>query len=498
MDRGTDLRLACLALGSWLGAIIGVATTSWTQVGLVTGVLVVGAVALAGGAHLLHVEGGWIIISLGVLACLAALTVGSLSRQTWEVEATRLTAGEGPQSLVGSVVLDPVVDTGGWGGGWKVNLEGPSQIRVLVSADSTALKDARLVRGTKLKVEGKIKLLDTVQPPLVGFMNATKVTEVEGPPQWARLVAELKSQLALVSQKHAGTAGPLIAGMAIGDDRGLTDETKQAMLTTSLTHLTAVSGSHIAISLAVITILLPGRRALKALVTLVFLTGMVTVVGPQPAVLRAVGMGTLAAGGMVLKRGGQPMGLLFTVTTITVLLNPWSAISLGFALSTIATAGILSVGRVLMGRIKDFTTDLPLSRLIRTVADAIVIAVVAQAVTVPILVLANPWIPTYGVVANLLVAPIVAPMTLLALAAALTCLWLPSVTDVLVSVAAPLARYMEFIALWVSGWPLARLPWPGGIGGAGLAVAATVLLVVLAWLVSRSQVTVRMERWLTR
>lgn len=498
MDRGTDLRLACLALGSWLGAIIGVATTSWGQAAPVAGILVMSGVALAGAAHLLHIEGGWIIVAVGVFACLAALTVGSLSRQAWESEASRLTEAEGSQTLVGRIVLDPTVDTKGWSGGWKVTVEGPAQVRVLVSTGSTALGNVRLVRGTLLEVEGKIKLPDTAQPPLLGFMNATKVTEVEGPPQWARLVAQLKTQLALISQRDAGTAGPLIAGMAIGDDRGLTDETKQAMLTTSLTHLTAVSGSHIAISLAVISILLPGRRALKALVTLVFLTGMVFVVGPQPAVLRAVGMGTLAAGGLVLKRGGQPLGLLFTVTTITVLLNPWSAVSLGFALSTIATAGILSAGRVLMGRVKDATTDLPFSPLIRAVADAIVIAVVAQAVTVPVLVLANPWIPTYGVVANLLVAPIVTPMTLLALAAALTCLWLPSVADVLVSLAAPLARYMEGVALWIYGWPLARLPWPGGIGGAGLAVAATVLLVVLAWMFIRRQVTGRMERWLPR
>ncbi len=93
-------------------------------------------------------------------------------------------------------------------------------------------------------------------------------------------------------------------------------------------------------------------------------------------------MGALAAWGLTMKRGGQPLVLLPVITTVTALVDPWSALSLGFALSTVATAGILTLGRAGTRWTRELIADSPipepLQPLARAVAEAVIIAVVGN------------------------------------------------------------------------------------------------------------------------
>ena len=473
VPRGVDLRLATLAAGTWIGALLGLHEKPWL-------VVVLGVVAIAGFSLVPRDIGLAMTVSVGLLGCLATFLLASQDLNDWRQVAGSL-EGNGPEvTVVGRIVSDPAASS--QSAGWRFTVEAESRVRLYVAVGSGNLGGVSLVRGSLLQVRGKLDTEGSMPPPALGFLRASELKELEAAPPWQRFVANLKAALSQISEARAGSAGPLIGGMAIGDDRGLNKESKEAMLTTSLTHLTAVSGSHIAISLSVISVLLPGRRRFKAVATWCFLAVIVAVVGPQPAVLRAVGMGGLAAWGLILGRGGQPLGLLFVVTSVTLLIDPWSAVSLGFALSTLATAGILTAGRGLTGWLKQamegwFQGRLEAVRpIVASIGEAVAIAVVAQAATLPVLALANPWLPTWGVVANLLVAPIVTPLTLLGLAAAATCLWWPAAASLCAYLAAPLAGYMEATALRVAGWPLARLPWLNGVPGMLLAAVLTTVL----------------------
>ena len=478
VPRGVDLRLGTLACGTWIGALLGVLEQSWVAI-------VVVVIGVLTALFSLRDIGLMLSIAIGLLGCLVACFVGAHVRGDWEQVATALERSDSEVSVVARVISDPTVASQNWGEpGWRFAVEAESRVRLYVSVASGDLGGARLVRGTVLRLHGTLETEGSPGPPALGYLRASGVQEIESAPRWQRFVANLKSTLSQISEAKAGSAGPLIGGMAIGDDRGLSKETKEAMLTTSLTHLTAVSGSHIAISLSVISVLLPGRRRIKAVATWCFLATMVVVVGPQPAVLRAVGMGALAAWGLILGRGGQPLGLLFAVTAGTLLIDPWSAVSLGFALSTLATVGILTAGRGLTGWLKQEGGGI--KPIAQAVGEAVVIAVVAQAATLPVLALVNPWLPTWGVVANLLIAPIVTPLTLLGLTAAATCLWWPAAANVCAYLAAPLARYMEATALRVAGWPLARLAWPSGIAGMVAAAAVIVAIVLVGWAGARA------------
>lgn len=486
LGRGIDLRLAPLAVGAWIGAGFGVGHEVFPLLGILAALLA-GVAVLTLSLRLSRWNVGRPLAAalvLGAVGLALAASVGSLSRGQWERASSDISAYDGgptaPGWLPGTVVSDPVAFARDWEGpGWRFKLRASGHVDIWVRVPAEVLQKVPLVRGTHVTVKGTFESLEPQRPPLWGFVTAKEIELQRRPSAWQLEVSELKSALDLLCSSRAGPAAALISGMAIGDDRGLEEGTSEAMRVTSLTHLTAVSGSHVAISLAVINALLPGRRLLRALSTWFFLGLVIVVVGPEPAVVRAVTMGGLAAWGLTMKRGGQPLTLLFVVTTVTVLVDPWSAVSLGFALSTVATAGILTVGRAGTTWARELIAGSVTPEWLRpvacAVAEAVVIAVVAQAATLPILALINPWLPTWGVVANLLVAPIVTPLTLLGLGAAITCLWWPGAAKVCVTLAAPFAKYMEATALRVAGWPLALFPWPQGWPGALLALALVVI-----------------------
>ena len=111
-------------------------------------------------------------------------------------------------------------------------------------------------------------------------------------------------------------------------------------------------------------------------------------------------------------------------------------------------------------------------------SDVVAISLSAYVVALPVLSLVNPWLPTWGLLANILVAPIVAPLTLLGVAVAMTCLPFPAVAGVLADVAVPFAWWMNKVNMTLAAWPLARTPWPQGARGALLLAALLALTFV--------------------
>lgn len=335
--------------------------------------------------------------------------------------------------------------------------------------------DRLLVPGAVVELRGLLESEDWLRPPVAGRLRATSIRLVAAAPRWQELASDLRA-LMLQAVGVAGIDGPLISGMSLGEDSLLDPRVKKAMVTTSLTHLTAVSGSHIAITLAVVNWVLRGRRRIQACATVVFLLLMTGIVGPEPSVIRAAAMGSLVAWGMLWRRPSQPLAMLGAVALAVVLVEPWLAVSVGFSLSCLASAGIIllarPLGRMLLARV-------PYGGIARTVltpvASTAAVALTAQVATLPILALLNPWLPAWGVVANLAVAPVVAPLTLLGLGVAMTCPWAPALAGALVHLATPLAAWVRIVAEQVSAWPLAQAPWVQGPGGSGLVLLATAL-----------------------
>jgi competence protein ComEC len=274
-----------------------------------------------------------------------------------------------------------------------------------------------------------------------------------------------------------GDGGALLPGLAIGDTSAVSEDLDQAMKTSSLSHLTAVSGANCAIIVGLV--LLAGgamrlSRSWRVVVALVVLAGFVVLVTPEPSVVRAAVMAALV---LVAFARGRPSGglpLLGTAVLLLLALDPWMARSYGFVLSVLATGGLL----VLAG---------PLARLLARwlplwLAAVIAVPLAAQLACQPVLLLLDPSVPVFGIIANLLAAPAAPLATVVGLAACLVAAVAPPVAVVLAQIAWLPAAWIGAVARFFSDAPLARVPWIGGVGGAVLlaALTALVLIAVLA------------------
>ena len=268
-------------------------------------------------------------------------------------------------------------------------------------------------------------------------------------------------------------ARALVPGVALGDDHALPRTVREEMRAVSMTHLTAVSGQHVALVLGlVLTGLGAVPRRVRAGAGLVVLTGLVVLVRPGGSVLRAGVMGAVMLAGVASGRRSVSMPALAGAVLILVLIDPWQSRDYGFALSAAATAGILVGERPVRAALS--------RRLPRWLAAALALPLVAQAACAPVLILLQPQVGLWSVPANVIAAPPVPLATICGLAAALVePLW-PGAAAWAALPAVASCAWLAAVAHVFATLPGARIPWPGGRAGAvGLAVleAAAALLV---------------------
>ena len=143
------------------------------------------------------------------------------------------------------------------------------------------------------------------------------------------------------------------------------------------------------------------------------------------------------------------------------------AISAGFALSVLATGGLILLAPM-------WSAVLQRRGVPAGWADLLAIPVAAQVVTMPVIVLISGSISVVGVLANLLVAPVVAPALMLGMLCALAGPWWPGRADLLAHVVAPLLNWIAWVAHTLARWPTATVPWPATPAGATVLTAGTV------------------------
>ncbi|MEN9558785.1 MAG: hypothetical protein RL141_1154 [Candidatus Parcubacteria bacterium] len=151
-----------------------------------------------------------------------------------------------------------------------------------------------------------------------------------------------------------GDAGALLSGILYGE-RALSAEASTLFRAAGMTHLIAVSGSNIALVVALFVPLflaLGYRRKPAIVLSGLAIMGFVIFVGAGASVVRAAVMGWLALLARVFGRKASAGRLLVVAATVIVLFDPWAlAFDAGFALSFLATWGLLSWTRPLQERL---------------------------------------------------------------------------------------------------------------------------------------------------
>jgi competence protein ComEC len=152
-----------------------------------------------------------------------------------------------------------------------------------------------------------------------------------------------------------------------------------------------------------------------------------------------------------------------------LLINPDLAVDLGFALSVLATAGLVFLAPGWRHQLA--------GRLPGPVADAVAVAAAAQVACLPLLAGAFGSVGLWAVPANLLAVPAVAPATLVGVAVTvLAQISLPA-AQLLVRIPGICCWWLVLVAHRAATAPSAVLPWPAGVAGATAAVAVSAIFV---------------------
>ena len=189
----------------------------------------------------------------------------------------------------------------------------------------------------------------------------------------------------------------LITGFVYGDDRGQFPEVVDDFRATGLTHLLAVSGSNIAVVLALFA---PLVRSLPppagAVVVAVVVGQFVVLTRAEPSVLRAGVLAVVGVVSMVLGGGASRLRLLAIAVGLLVAVDPLLVRSVGFQLSVGASLGIVLFGRWLVDRLVG-----P-----RWCREVLGMTVAAQCGVLPVQLVTFGGLPLASVPANVLVGPV--------------------------------------------------------------------------------------------
>jgi competence protein ComEC len=294
-----------------------------------------------------------------------------------------------------------------------------------------------------------------------------------GPSAW---FVPVRSALLAASQTLPDVGGQLLPGLAIGDVSRVSESLNDAMKSSSLTHLVAVSGANCQVVTAAAFGLLAwvgAPRWLRILGAAMALLCFVALVTPGPSITRAAVMALAVLMGLALGRLSGGLPALAIAVILLLIVHPMWATNFGFILSVCATAGLLTLTE-------------PLARILsrwvsRWLALVIAVPLSASVLCQPVIILLSPYLPTYGILANILAVPAAAVVTVLGIIACVAAVVMPPIGVLICWIAWLPAEWIGRVALTLSEFPFARLPWPTGIAGLVTAVAvsgATILIAI--------------------
>lgn len=346
-----------------------------------------------------------------------------------------------------------------------------SQGRVLLIGAAEHLSD--VVAGQSVAVRARLAVARPHEMTVaVGYVRGPPELVVSEP-WWQRWTELLRADFRTVAGALDADAAGLLPGLVVGDTSELPSRVEQEFLDAGMSHLTAVSGSNVAIVCGAVLVLARVLRCgpqVAALLAGLALLGFVAVVGYEPSVLRAGVMGAVGLLALVLGRRGSALPALAVAVCVLGIADPEMAVSMGFVLSVVATAGLVLVAP----RWSRALADRGLPRL---VADALVVPTVAFLVTAPVIAGMAGEVSLVSIVANLLASPVVAPITVLGAVAAALAPWWPDAAVIVVHVVGPGVEWLVLVARSAAAVPGAVTSWPSGWWGAALAALVVVLLV---------------------
>ncbi len=296
-----------------------------------------------------------------------------------------------------------------------------------------------------------------------------------GPKPHQRVAGYLRHGLRRAAADLPEPERGLLPALVDGDTSDMPSALQEDFRVTGLVHIDAVSGENLTILLGVVLttarwVGLRGRAV--PLIGAATVAAFVVVARPQPSVLRAAVMGALVLLAMATGRRRQGLAALCAAVLVLVEMDPWLARSYGFALSSLATAGLLVLAPG--WRVRLVARGVP-PRL----AEAIAVPAAAQVACDPVLVMLSARLSVVAVPANLLAEVAVGPVTVVGVVVMALAPVSMSLAHLVAWLGFPPAWWIVTVARRLARVPAATVAWPSTfVGAIGLAAATTTLVIV--------------------
>lgn len=260
-------------------------------------------------------------------------------------------------------------------------------------------------------------------------------------------------------------------GFVVGQKSALPDDLVEQLKIVGLTHIVVASGYNLTILVRFARRLLSRRSRYLALVgSVVLVAGFVMISGFSPSMNRAAIVTGLSLLAWYYGRQFHPVQLILYVASVSAFLYPvylWS--DLGWLLSFAAFTGVLVVAPI-VNKILWRKRDEP-----PAVGQMVVETLSAELMTLPIIMVSFGYIPIFGLLANMLVAPVIP----LAMAATFVAGLAGLVSPVLAILAMPASIIIAYVVSVVT--KLSSVPWAQVTTEAAPIVAAVWYGLLGAW-----------------
>lgn len=148
-----------------------------------------------------------------------------------------------------------------------------------------------------------------------------------------------------------GEYSPIARAITLGDVSKLTPEQDEAFRRTGVYHLFSVSGLHLSVILAAYLFLsrkLRINRIISYSLGILLILAFMAITGFPLSVIRAGIMGILTLIALMIFREADPFNSLGVAITVIIMINPFSALDIGFLMSVLATLGLILISPRMM------------------------------------------------------------------------------------------------------------------------------------------------------
>lgn len=290
-------------------------------------------------------------------------------------------------------------------------------------------------------ISAKVRLIKTRESKVAALAVAQESISILSPPRKLFHITEVIREN-FRNHSNGSLSDSLVPGLVVGDTSLQNNEFKEQMQKVGLSHLTAVSGANFVLVASFLLWLLQfmvKKLKHRLIIVLLVLFLFIFLVRPTPSVLRAAVMTLVVL--IARYRGESSRGIasLGAAITLLILLDPFQAIDPGFALSVLATTGILLIAPIIESRLENVLK-------LKWLVESIAIPVSATILCLPVILLLSNQFSLATIPANIFVAPAIAPITVLGFLSAVITTFIPIIGLILFKVASYFANYIVLIS----------------------------------------------------